>query len=253
MRLDVFGKTTAIIAMLASATQACADVAYVTDQSTYYVAPGGVATVQVFAAFRGADVMMLGAENGLYSVGVSLVTTSSSPMDTPAVLMSEAAVTLNVTDFDDSFGPLVDSPITPRFGAVLLTDPFGNDGDLGVLGTPSGADRLVLIGTFAYTASMNVGEGTTIVVGDYDDQLSDTVTWETFQVLDGAMTPVRIGIVVTNNPACPADFNNDGVVGSQDFFNFLVAYFEGNGNFNGIDGTDSQDLFDFLIAFFNGC
>jgi hypothetical protein len=54
---------------------------------------------------------------------------------------------------------------------------------------------------------------------------------------------------------CPADFNCDGSVNSQDFFDFLGAFFAGapNADFNG-DGTiNSQDFFDFIAAFFAGC
>ncbi|MBC7771180.1 MAG: hypothetical protein H7210_01665, partial [Pyrinomonadaceae bacterium] len=56
-------------------------------------------------------------------------------------------------------------------------------------------------------------------------------------------------------PACPADFNADGEVNSQDFFDFLVAFFatESLADFNHNGVVDSQDFFDFLAAFFVGC
>ena len=40
---------------------------------------------------------------------------------------------------------------------------------------------------------------------------------------------------------------------SQDFFDFLVAFFAGNADFNFNGVTNSQDFFDFLTAFFTGC
>jgi len=52
---------------------------------------------------------------------------------------------------------------------------------------------------------------------------------------------------------CPGDFNSDGVVTSQDFFDFVAAFFNNNADFNHDGLTTSQDFFDFLVAFFNGC
>lgn len=53
-------------------------------------------------------------------------------------------------------------------------------------------------------------------------------------------------------PANPADFNADGVVNSQDLFDFLVAFFAGDADFNHDGATNSQDFFDYLVAFFRG-
>jgi hypothetical protein len=54
---------------------------------------------------------------------------------------------------------------------------------------------------------------------------------------------------------CRADFNEDQNVNSQDFFDFLNAFFsqQPSADFNGDGGVNSQDFFDFLGAFFAGC
>jgi hypothetical protein len=54
---------------------------------------------------------------------------------------------------------------------------------------------------------------------------------------------------------CAGDFNGDGSVTSQDFFDFLNAFFDGTavGDFNADGFINSQDFFDFLAAFFVGC
>jgi hypothetical protein len=54
---------------------------------------------------------------------------------------------------------------------------------------------------------------------------------------------------------CPADFNADGAANSQDFFDFLDAFFNSlpMADFNADTFVNSQDFFDFLATFFAGC
>ncbi len=54
---------------------------------------------------------------------------------------------------------------------------------------------------------------------------------------------------------CPADYNCDGFVNSQDFFDFIAAFFALSlaSDFNSDGVINSQDYFDFLSAFFAGC
>lgn len=54
---------------------------------------------------------------------------------------------------------------------------------------------------------------------------------------------------------CPADINCSGAVNSQDFFDFLAAFFASApvADFNNDGATNTLDVFDFLAAFFAGC
>jgi hypothetical protein len=54
-------------------------------------------------------------------------------------------------------------------------------------------------------------------------------------------------------PACPCDWNQSGATSVQDIFDFLAAYFGGNGDFNASGATSVQDIFDFLACYFAGC
>jgi hypothetical protein len=76
----------------------------------------------------------------------------------------------------------------------------------------------------------------------------------------GLPDPARIDLPIVDMGAfefqqssCPADFNADAQLNSQDFFDFLAAFFAGEADFNADGMTNSQDFFDFLTAFFNGC
>lgn len=54
---------------------------------------------------------------------------------------------------------------------------------------------------------------------------------------------------------CVADFNNDELANSTDFFHYVAAFFmlEQSADIDGSGAVDSQDFFAFLIAFFAGC
>jgi len=80
--------------------------------------------------------------------------------------------------------------------------------------------------------------------------LSMTITSATFD-LTADLNASAAGVAAPF--PCVADFDQSGAVNSQDFFDFLAAFFAGDADFNCSGATDSQDFFDFLGAFFAGC
>jgi len=111
-------------------------------------------------------------------------------------------------------------------GSIITTYAWDLDGD-GVFEIPNTAQPTRIYSTF----------GTTNVTLRVTDNfgLTDTHT---------------IQVVVAN---CPCDWNSDAFLNSQDFFDFLAAFFSNNADFNNDGLTNSQDFFDFLGCFFAGC
>lgn len=68
-------------------------------------------------------------------------------------------------------------------------------------------------------------------------------------------SPFKItGMSVTAN-STNGDFNSSGSINSQDFFDFLIAFFNNDpaADFDCSGTVNAQDFFDFLTCFFGGC
>lgn len=87
-------------------------------------------------------------------------------------------------------------------------------------------------------------------------QLSDAGSYDC--VVRNACTPAPGGIVtepIQLDVYCTADFNHDRTVNSQDLFDFLTAFFNGDlgANINHDCCVNSQDFFDFVAHFLSNC
>jgi plastocyanin len=116
--------------------------------------------------------------------------------------------------------------------------------------------------TWTWLASLH---SVTVDDGSYDSGVHNTPfafshtfhssgTYGYHCIVRGAPGQGMFGTVTVIVP-CPADFNGDGRANSQDFFDFLTAFFAAApaADFNHDAVINSQDFFDFLTAFFAGC
>jgi hypothetical protein len=156
----------------------------------------------------------------------------------------------------NNFSVRTGTPVTVTVGApasfcagatIVLTAATNAAAPIGVAWTYNGA--VITDGPYfpgstvsgATTTTLTITDASPAIVGLYRCTVSN----------DCGMTPSNtLGISV-----CRSDFNCDGAVNSQDFFDFLGAFFasEPSADFNHDAAVNSQDFFDFLTAFFDGC
>lgn len=192
-----------VAASAAVAGVASADVsfAFTWGQASVDVLAGTTVAVPLFLTetVTGDSTSILADENGLSSVGVSVVRQNAGdPIPTSPAFMTLAGLALNAIEFFDDTDPI--------FGPTLFVSPLGDLAqalvfarDAGVVGTmvEAGVHR-VLIGTITFSAGTVDGETTVFSSGDYDLNSSDTITWENFQILDSqiARSQIRINTIV---------------------------------------------------------
>ncbi len=146
---------------------------------------------------------------------------------------------------------------------TVSAPPFISEQPTGTRACPSGSAAFAVTaggtGPFTYQWRMN---SVPIPVGVNPSAATATLTLLNVRPADAGPYDCIVSNAcasVTSDPAmltiCAADVNCDGTTNSQDFFDFLTAFFTTApaADFNHDDAVNSQDFFDFLSAFFTGC
>jgi hypothetical protein len=177
-------------------------------------------------------------------------------------------------------GPEVAAPATYAAGQlqliVTLREDDDGDGVIDIAGADDeweSANIAVLPGTNVYNIPMAEFADTDPVVGNGVQNFGTTgrmaaiLTFETRTTYPGGIieSPRAVWIdhaglfaaaqALPTGTRCAADVNRDGSVTVQDLFDFLGAWFGGQGaaDFNNAGGVTLQDVFDYLGAFFTPC
>jgi hypothetical protein len=166
-------------------------------------------------------------------------------------------------NMDDDFrlddNPMMPSPcIDVANNAHVIGDVAEIDLDMdGCVGLSIPGERVPLdldlnprfVDVLTITDAIMSGDGSNYCFGTPDPICYREVDMGAYEVQTGAVKKCTCD----QSPACPCDWNGDGVPNSQDSFDFNNDFFSGPADFNCDGVTNSQDFFDFNACLFNGC
>lgn len=231
------------------ATHASVEYRFVTDQPVYDVVAGTTFPMSVFLEERvtGASQSTLEAQYGLFSVGVRIQQSGTSPTH-PSRLQATPLPALNTADFwDYNEGAFAASAEVNALANTASIYVFARN--QGVVGQSAGIGiRRVFIATINVVAGID--PATTTSFDLRDPVLSqDSLTWSSGIVIDPQIFPTTIQI--RTRPVCDSiDFNQDGsIFDPQDIEAFLSVYSEGpcipsTASCNDIDFNNDGSVFD---------
>ncbi|MGE3107876.1 MAG: GC-type dockerin domain-anchored protein [Phycisphaerales bacterium] len=119
--------------------------------------------------------------------------------------------------------------------------------------TYTGGQDVYFLRLGQYDCNSNALGDTDEINADASLDCNDNGILDTCEIAAGTRPDTNHNRRLDSCELCPADWNADLLLNSQDFFAFLADFFTSAADFNGSGSTTSQDFFDYLAAFFNGC
>jgi hypothetical protein len=154
-------------------------------------------------------------------------------------VVESAAAAADAVRVRGSLASVPNETFVIEFFANSVCDPSGfGEGEIFLGAVPATTDASGAA-DFDSTLPNPLGPGSFITATASRDATSDTSEFS-------ACAPIT-------DTLCAADFNHNDILDSQDFFDFLAAFFAHDADFNADGATNSQDFFDFLTSFFAGC
>lgn len=183
------------------------DYFYVSGQASYTgVTPGSTITAVLYLQEVNSDAStnsLLTSEDGLAGAGVSVAYSSSSGGGVTTI----TGVSPNSGSPTTGFDSILDQSYTSTSGAVLEQVNF-SDSDGVAAGAQSNGVSDVFLATLTLHASSTPGQTTTFIVGAYDPNNGNTVTFNSGYDLDNNSDPLNPpGASELYSSAAPTDFS----------------------------------------------
>lgn len=180
---------------LSTAARAAVSYRYVTDQSTYYVTPGGSVQVPIFLQefLSGGSTSVIASDQGLEGAGAAVSRFGAVPSD-PAVVQGFA---FNTADF----GGATFFSANPAGSSANFAETADNLAVTGPVGTAVPGGNLEFLGTLSIQAGAQLlpGQSTQFSLGKRFGS-GNTITFGNFYDLDQTSTnPAYTGVGTTTS------------------------------------------------------
>lgn len=166
------------------------------------VTPGSNFTLEVWLSQTQGATNVLADEGGLFAGGVR-TTYNSTPNVVSVTNTTNIAANPAFNDAPTFAGSVTANANFAQFFAATN----------GLSGAPA-ANSSILIGTFTYTVSGNVGQSVTLTAGDVPPaSFSELVTFTNLYSLDSVTSPVMLDVLVVPEPAVVFGLSALGLLG----------------------------------------